>query len=114
IPPHDGPYKGVLRYHLGLMVPNAPVDTVGIRVGGETHGWREGSSLVFDDTYQHEAWNETDETRVVLFLDVVRPLRQPMRACNAPIIKAIGWSPFIQDAKRRHRAWEAEFARKVG
>jgi ornithine lipid ester-linked acyl 2-hydroxylase len=111
IPPHDGPYKGVLRYHLGLVVPEAPVERVGIRVGPDTRGWREGASLVFDDTYEHEAWNDTDQTRVVLFVDVVRPLRQPMRSINAAVIKAIGYSPFIQDAKRRHRAWEAEFER---
>lgn len=114
IPPHDGPYKGVLRYHLGLAVPDAPIERVGIRVGGETRGWHEGASLVFDDTYQHEVWNETDETRVVLFVDVVRPLREPMRTCNTAIIKAIGWSPFIQDAKRRHRAWEEQYARETG
>ena len=46
----------------------------------------------------------------MLFVDVVRPLRQPMRAINAGIIKAIGYSPFIQDAKRRHREWEERFA----
>jgi ornithine lipid ester-linked acyl 2-hydroxylase len=114
VPPHDGPYKGVLRYHLGLAVPEAPVEQLGIRVGTETRGWREGGSLVFDDTYEHEAWNETDETRVVLFVDVVRPLRQPMRSLNAVIIKAIGYSPFIQDAKRRHLAWEAAFERATG
>ena len=51
IPPHTGPYKGVLRYHLGLVVPDAPVEQVGIRVGGETAGWSEGASLVFDDSY---------------------------------------------------------------
>jgi beta-hydroxylase len=113
IPAHDGPYKGVLRYHLGLMVPAGPVEQVGIRVGPETREWSEGGSLVFDDTYEHEAWNETDATRVVLFLDVVRPLRQPMRSLNAAIIKVIGWSPFIQDAKRRHRAWEEQFARET-
>ena len=113
IPPHDGPYKGVLRYHLGLIVPEAPVEQCGIRVGPETRGWREGESLVFDDTYQHEAWNETDSTRVVLFLDVVRPLREPMRSINAAMIKAIGYSPFIQDAKRRHREWEARFERET-
>jgi beta-hydroxylase len=113
IPAHDGPYKGVLRYHLGLMVPEGPVEQVGIRVGPETREWSEGGSLVFDDTYEHEAWNETDATRVVLFLDVVRPLRQPMRSLNAAIIKVIGWSPFIQDAKRRHRAWEEQFARET-
>jgi beta-hydroxylase len=113
IPAHDGPYKGVLRYHLGLMVPEGPVEQLGIRVGPETREWSEGGSLVFDDTYEHEAWNETDATRVVLFLDVVRPLRQPMRSLNAAIIKVIGWSPFIQDAKRRHRAWEEQFARET-
>ena len=83
IPPHDGPYKGVLRYHLGLSVPEAPVDASASGSVPRSRGWREGGSLVFDDTYEHEAWNETDETRVVLFVDVVRPLRQPMRAINA-------------------------------
>ena len=63
-----------MRYHLGLIVPDAPVERVGIRVGDVTVGWIEGRSLVFDDTYEHEAWNDTDETRVVLFVDVVRPL----------------------------------------
>jgi aspartyl/asparaginyl beta-hydroxylase (cupin superfamily) len=114
IPPHDGPYKGVLRYHLGLVVPDAPDDKVGIRVGGEVAHWAEGASLVFDDTYEHEAWNDTDATRVVLFVDVVRPLREPMRTFNAAVIKVIGWSPFIQDAKRRHREWERRFDAQVG
>ena len=50
---------------------------------------------------------------MVLFLDVVRPLRQPMRSINAGIIKAIGYSPFIQDAKRRHREWEERFERET-
>ena len=80
IPPHDGPYKGVLRYHLGLIGARGPGGAAA--ASGwvpRRRGWREGESLVFDDTYEHEVWNETDETRVVLFLDVVRPLRQPMR-----------------------------------
>jgi ornithine lipid ester-linked acyl 2-hydroxylase len=109
IPPHDGPYKGVVRYHLGLRVPE-PEELVGIKVGGQLAHWREGKSLVFDDTFVHEAWNDSDETRVVLFVDFVRPLRQPMKAVNALVIKAISYSPFIQDAKRRHLAWERRFA----
>ena len=113
IPPHGGPYKGVLRFHLGLLVPDPP-SACGIRVGGDVRHWAEGKSLVFDDTYEHEAWNDTDETRVVLFLDVVRPLRDPMRTVNAAVIKAIGWSPFIQDAKRRHRDWERRYAEQYG
>src|SRR6185503_7920864 len=86
-----------------------PGDT-GIRVGGEVGRWHEGSSLVFDDTFVHEAWNLTDATRVVLFVDFVRPLRGPMKAFNALVIKAIAYSPFVQDAKRRQRAWEREHA----
>ena len=113
IPPHDGPYKGVLRYHLGLVVPEGP-GPVGIRVGGQEATWAEGRSLVFDDTYEHEAWNDTDETRVVLFVDFVRPLREPMRTANAAMIKMIGWSPFIQDAKRRHREWERTAGEQLG
>src|SRR5262249_22702666 len=112
IPPHHGPYKGVLRFHLALMVPScAGADTVGIRVGGEVRGGEEGRSLVFDDTFEHSAWNDTDETRVVLFVDVVRPLRQPMRTVNRLVIKAIACSPFVQDAKRRQRQWERRFER---
>ena len=108
IPPHDGPYKGVLRYHLGLLVPE-PVDACGIRVGQDIRHWRDGKSLVFDDTYEHEAWNDTDGIRVVLFVDFKRPLNGPARWLNEIVLKVIGVSPFIQDAKSRHNAWEKRF-----
>ncbi len=111
IPPHTGPWKGVVRYHLGLVVPEGET---GILVGGETGRWAEGASLVFDDTFEHSAWNDTDQTRVVLFVDFVRPLRQPVKALNTFIIWAIAYSPFIQDAKRRHLDWEARFERLRG
>ena len=88
IPPHDGPYKGVLRYHLGLLVPE-PEDRVGIRVGGQPATWAEGESLVFDDTFVHEAWNDTDGTRVVLFVDFKRPLAGIPRLVNEAILKVI-------------------------
>jgi beta-hydroxylase len=108
IPEHRGPYKGVVRYHLGLLVPE-PQESCGIRVGGRVAHWEEGKSLVFDDSYEHEAWNDTDGVRVVLFMDVIRPLRPPASLLNRAIIKAISVSPFVQDAKRRHLAWERRF-----
>jgi ornithine lipid ester-linked acyl 2-hydroxylase len=108
IPPHGGPYKGVLRYHLGLVVPE-PAEACGIRVGPDVRHWAEGRSLVFDDTFEHEAWNDTDALRVVLFVDVKRPLRRPARWLNEAVLKVIGFSPFIQDAKARHNAWEQRF-----
>jgi beta-hydroxylase len=110
IPEHSGPYKGVIRYHLGLKVPR-DADRCRIRVGDSSETWTEGKSLIFDDTYEHEVWNDTAEERVVLFLDVVRPLRFPMNVVNAIVLKAIAFSPFIQDAKRRHLDWEREFER---
>ena len=105
IPPHRGPWRGVLRYHLALKVPE-PASASGIRVGGEEAHWEEGKSLLFDDGYTHEAWNGTDGVRVVLFCDVLRPLRPPADQVNKALIKAISWSPFIQDARNRHEAWE--------
>jgi beta-hydroxylase len=65
--------------------------------------------MIFDDTYEHEAWNDTDGTRVVLFVDFVRPLRSPARWLNAAVLWAIAFSPFIGDAKRRHNDWEKRF-----
>ncbi|HLW96992.1 MAG TPA: aspartyl/asparaginyl beta-hydroxylase domain-containing protein [Solirubrobacteraceae bacterium] len=108
LPAHRGPYKGVMRYHLGLLIPE-PADQCGIRVDTETRHWAEGASMIFDDTYEHEAWNKTDRTRVVLFVDFVRPLRAPARWLNAAVLWAIAFSPFIGDAKRRHNDWEKTF-----
>ena len=105
LPPHRGPWRGVLRYHLALKVPE-PASASGIRVGGEVAHWEEGKSLLFDDGYMHEAWNGTDSVRVVLFCDIIRPLRAPADQVNRALVKAIGWSPFIQDARNRHEAWE--------
>jgi len=109
IPDHCGPYKGIVRYHLALKVPERR-DQCRIRVGDEIATWDEGKSLIFDDTYEHEVWNDTDDERVVLFLDVVRPLRFPMNIGNWVVINAIARSPFVADAKRRHLAWEQRFA----
>jgi ornithine lipid ester-linked acyl 2-hydroxylase len=113
IPDHCGPYKGVIRYHLALKVPE-PREQCRIRVDDQIVHWQEGHSLLFDDTYEHEVWNDTDDERVVLFLDVVRPLRFPMNVVNWIVITAIARSPFIQDAKRRHLAWEERFAAHRG
>ena len=98
----------VLRYHLALKVPGPP-DACRIRVGDDLRSWVEGKSLVFDDVNEHEAWNDTDGTRVVLFVDFVRPLAGTAKWVNAAMIKVIGWSPFVQDAKARHQAWERRF-----
>jgi beta-hydroxylase len=76
IQPHTGYPEGLLRCHLGLVIP----DRCAIRVGDWTRSWREGQCLVFDDTVEHEAWNESDRPRVVLLLD----FRAPHLVVNPP------------------------------
>ncbi|MEJ2761140.1 MAG: aspartyl/asparaginyl beta-hydroxylase domain-containing protein [Gammaproteobacteria bacterium] len=105
IPLHRGPYKGLLRCHLALMVPE-PNEECWIEVGGERAHWQEGRCLVFDDTYRHRVENNTEGVRVVLFLDVLRPLRFPGSVLNRFILRLMRWSPFIRDAVRNQRAWE--------
>lgn len=69
---HSDPYAGSLRYHLGLITPNS--DECYIRVDGEDYSWRDGEAVMFDETYIHEASNDTDQNRIVLFLDIKRPV----------------------------------------
>ena len=99
IPAHRGFYKGVLRYHLGLIVPE-PKEQCRIRVGDDYRHWEEGKSMIFDDTFDHEVWNDTGGVRVVLFLDVIRPLPFPWSSWNNMMIKLISWTPEIQKASK--------------
>lgn len=108
IPPHRGPYKGVLRYHLGLKVPE-PAEACGIRVADETRHWHEGESMIFDDAFEHEAWNNTDEVRAVLFVDFVRPMRFPGSLVNRLLIWLIALSPFVLGSAGNQLAWEKRF-----
>jgi beta-hydroxylase len=71
--PHRDPFAGSLRYHLGLITPNSRACR--IFVDGEEHAWGDGKDVVFDETYVHWVENNTDQTRVILFADVERPLR---------------------------------------
>ncbi len=76
--------------------------------------WEEGKSLFFDDTYPHEAWNETDGIRVVLFMDVIRPLRFPASWLNRTILGAVRRSSYVQHARRNQEEWDRRFAANGG
>lgn len=69
IPPHTGVTNTRAIVHLPLIVP----PNCGFRVGGETRIWEEGRAFVFDDTIEHEAWNDSDDLRAVLIFDVWNP-----------------------------------------
>jgi beta-hydroxylase len=70
IQPHKGYSPAVLRNHLPLIVPEGDC---AIKVGNETHQWKKGELLVFDDSHEHEAWNNSDKTRVILMFDIAKP-----------------------------------------
>ena len=69
IPPHTGVTNTRAIIHLPLIVPQG----CGFRVGGETRQWEVGKAFAFDDTIEHEAWNDSDEMRAVLIFDVWNP-----------------------------------------
>lgn len=69
IPPHNGLVNTRLICHLPLVVPN----NCRFRVGNEVREWVKGKAWLFDDSIEHEAWNDSDQTRVILLFDVWRP-----------------------------------------
>jgi len=76
IPPHTGSSNVRCTIHLPLVVPPG----CGFRVGADTRSWREGEAWAFDDTIEHEAWNDSDQPRAILILD--------------------GWNPLLTQAER--------------
>ena len=91
ITPHWGYYKGYMRYHLGVIIPdNNAEQKCWLRVNdnraqnalkdkdqiafGEKYHWHDGEGIVFDDNYLHDASNESDQVRVVLWLDLRRKM----------------------------------------
>lgn len=69
---HRDPYAGSLRYHLGLVTPNS--DDCYINVDGKDYSWRDGEAVMFDETYIHYAANNSSSNRIILFLDIKRPV----------------------------------------
>lgn len=100
IPEHRGPFKGVLRVHLPLLVP-ADSQNCYIVVNGEKRAWELGKCLVFDDHYKHYVVNKTDEYRVVLFMDILRPLPFPIRPLNTWIVSVIRNSGYVKSIRQK-------------
>ncbi|GAB4185257.1 MAG: hypothetical protein Tsb002_08850 [Wenzhouxiangellaceae bacterium] len=104
LPRHYGPTKGIVTCHLALQVPKQK----GCRIAVDDHDyeWQEGKCFIFDDTYYHEVWNDTDEDRVILLIQLERPLRQPGKAVSDAFMWLIRRSPFVKTTLKQARAWE--------
>ena len=105
IPDHRGVTKALITCHLGLIVPRD--GDVRMRVADQIVRWGEGEMLVFDDTYRHEVWNDSKETRVVLLIHIDRPLRQPGKWFADLFMGFVRRSAFVQEARSNIHAWNA-------
>ena len=110
IPEHRGPYAGVLRYHLGLVVPDDR-ERCWIRVGDDRASWEEGKGLIFDDTHPHEVCNDTHQMRVVLFVDFKRPLPFLVAVLNELVLWLASKTPYVRNGIINEQEWEKRFYR---
>lgn len=108
ITPHRGVTKGILRVHLGLVVPDRREDCW-MRVDDKKYFWEPGKCLVFDDTYDHEVLNDTAQQRVVLLFDFERPMRFWGRVLNRLFIQALKMTAYYQEPKKRMKSFEDQF-----
>jgi len=88
VPAQRGATKGLITCHLGLAVPRD--GDVRMALADRVVRWAEGETLVFDDSYRHECWNEARAPRTVLHLQFRRPLRQPGRWIAEKLVRAKG------------------------
>lgn len=99
IPAHEGPTRSYLRYHLGLYVPreNPP----SIRVADQHYTWREGESILFDDSWEHQIYNQASDLRAVLIVDVLRPLPPVPHALNVFLRRSLSYWLYGRKIKKR-------------
>lgn len=95
---HCGPTNTRLRCHLGILIP----DGCGIRVGSVSRSWEEGRCIIFDDSFEHEAWNEGDRHRYVLLVDFWHPELTPTEVWAITAVERL--SLYTSQRRRRKRA----------
>jgi beta-hydroxylase len=108
IPAHRGVSKGILRAHLGLVIPR-DAERCRMRVGDTINVWREGEIFVFDDTYDHEVWNDTEDERVILLFDFDRPMRFWGRLVNNTFVRLMKLTAYYQEPKKNMQNFEDRF-----
>ncbi|HFD10880.1 MAG TPA: aspartyl/asparaginyl beta-hydroxylase domain-containing protein [Crenotrichaceae bacterium] len=108
IPAHRGVTKAVLRVQLGLKIPNDRLNCT-MRVDDVTFAWQEGKCVVLDDSFDHEVHNNTKEERVILFLDVDRPMKAPGRIASKVLLFLLQRSAYVVDARKNLKIWEQRY-----
>ena len=106
VPRHKGITKALVNVHLGLCVP-AGVDECRICIDGVDYGWADGQLLVFDDTFKHEVWNDSDRPRAILFIQVLRPMTKKATLLGKAIIGVVNQSSYVKSARKAAGATRA-------
>ena len=99
VPRHKGFTKALLNIHLGLRVPSG-IEECRIQVADQDRGWEEGQILMFDESFPHEVWNDGDQSRAVLFIQVLRPMKWDGRLIAAIAIRFMNMTNYVQQARR--------------
>lgn len=100
VPTHRGVSKSIMRSHIALIVPKDRENCT-IRIADQTVAWEEGKGFVFDDTYDHEVWNNTNEDRVVLLFDFDRPMRFWGRLLHRVFVAGLRMTAYYREPKRK-------------
>lgn len=108
IPAHRGVSKGIVRAHLGLIIPK-DAEKCRMRVSDTINVWHPGKIFVFDDTYEHEVWNDTEEERVILLFDFDRPMRFWGKLISKAFLEAMKFTAFYQEPKKNLHDYEERF-----
>jgi beta-hydroxylase len=118
IKPHWGYWKGFVRYHLGVVIPEDNRDgKCWLRINtdpddnrkrdksaverGEKYLWHDGEGVLFDDTFLHDAANDSDQVRVVLWLDIKRKMPLPLSALNSAFVGLAQFEPSIYKVRKK-------------
>ncbi|WP_198675018.1 aspartyl/asparaginyl beta-hydroxylase domain-containing protein [Aliidiomarina taiwanensis] len=107
--PHSDPFACSFRYHLGLETPND--DNCWINVDEQTYAWRDGEALLFDETYVHHVANNTDKHRLILMLDVARPMGPLGRMFNFVYCQLMRFTLVPNDSTDKRGMANAVFAK---
>ncbi len=87
---HIAPHYGLINTRLICHIPLILPPDCALRVGGETRPWKDGEALIFDDSFEHEAWNRSNERRVILLFEIWRPeISETERSALTTIFEAI-------------------------
>jgi ornithine lipid ester-linked acyl 2-hydroxylase len=108
IPEHRGVSRAMLVSHLALIIPGDG-SQCRIRVHDQTRNWQEGKVMMFDDNYMHEVWNDSDEERVVLFMNLDRPMRFWGRQVHELFLFLLKFTAFYKEPASNLKKFEKLF-----